>query len=198
MRIIIFIVFISSIKLFSQEINYQLYLKNSCNDSIKKADFYTLEKDNIEYNISNFDSSIIKVPLRGKYKLTILETDEIYTTEITLEHTSDTLTLPSIELHIFPHPPSFRKDISRSELKKIRLKYRPIYKSCGLPINGKKIDYFSNGNVRLLGNFKNGYPIGEIREYYQNGEIKEIINYDNEGLIIKSIKYDEKGAEIKN
>ena len=197
MRNIVFIVFLSSIRLFSQEIDYQLYLKNSCNDSIITSNFYTLEKDNIEYNISNFDNPKIRVPEKGKYKLFSGETDEIYFIEITLKHTSDTLMIPSIEMNIIPNPTSYKNDISEYDLKRIKLDCRPIFKNCGLLINGEKTDYYTNENLRLSGNFNNGYAVGEIREYYQNGVIKEVTNYDKEGLIIEKIEYDEKGDKIK-
>jgi hypothetical protein len=179
MKNILIIVFLSSVRLFSQEIDYQLYLKN-------------------EYNISDFDNPIIRVPEKGKYKLISGETDEIYFVEITMNNSKDTISLPSIEMYIIAHPPSYNIDISESELKRIKLDCRPIFKNCGLPINGEKTDYFTNENVRLSGTFKNGYAIGEIREYYQNGGIKEITNYDDEGLIIGKIEYNEKGIEIEN
>ena len=51
--------------------------------------------------------------------------------------------------------------------------------------------------MRFYGNFKNGFATGEIKEYYQNGNIKRLSIYDNDGFLKKRIDYDKSGNEIK-
>ncbi|MGM5471433.1 hypothetical protein ACS386_14250 [Flavobacteriaceae bacterium LMO-SS05] len=197
MRIVTILIFFVSFNLYSQEIEYQLYLKNTCNDSIEKSNFYTLERENKIYEITDFDNPIIKVPEKGMYKLISEETHEIYSIQINQYNCRDTLTLPTIYEYIKPFPPSYKKDISESELKKLRKESRSIFMKCNLPLNGEQIDYFTNGNLRFSGNIKNGFAFGEIKEYYQNGIIKTISIYDNDGFMTKEISYDRNGVEIK-
>ena len=59
-------------------------------------------------------------------------------------------------------------------------------------------DYFTNGKMRFYGNFKNGFAFGEVKEYYENENIRILFIYDNEGFLKKKIKYDKKGNEIEN
>ena len=197
MRIATIIILLASFNLYSQEIEYQLYLKNSCSDSIEKAVFYSLKKGEIEYGISNLDNPIIKVPKYGIYKLISEETNEKLTIEISLKKSKDTLLTPSIYEYIKPLPPSYKKDISESELKKLRKESRAIFKKCDSTLNGEQKDFFSNGKMRFYGNFKNGFATGEIKEYYQNGNIKRLSIYDNDGFLKKRIDYDKSGNEIK-
>ena len=197
MRIITIIIFFASINLYSQEIEYQLYLKNSCNDTIEKAVFYSLKKGKIEYGISSFDNSIIKVPTNGIYELVSEETNEKISIKISINNSKDTLLIPSIYEYIIPLPPSYKKSISKSELKKLRKESRSVYMKCNSRLNGEHKDFFTNGKMRFYGNFKNGYAIGEIKEFYQNEKMKKLLIYDNNGYLKKKIDYNTNGIEIK-
>ena len=197
MRIVTFIILFTSFNLYSQEIEYQLYLKNSCNDSIEKAVFYSLKKGKTEYQISNLDNPIIKVPSNGVYELISEETNEKLSIEISLNNSKDTLLFPSIYEYIKSLPPSYKKDISESELKKLRKESRFVYMKCDSTLNGEQKDFFTNGKMRIYGNFKNGFAVGEIKEYYQNGNIKRLLTYDNDGYLKKKVDYNINGTELK-
>lgn len=198
MKIATIIIFLVSLNSFSQEIEYQLYLKNSCNDSIEKAVFYSLKKGNIEYDVENLDNPIIKIPKSGIYELISEDTNEMLSVEITNKNKKDTLLLPSIYHYIKSLPYSFKKDISNSELTKLRKESRSTFMKCDLLLNGEQKDYFTNGKMRFYGNFKNGFAFGEIKEYYQNENLKILSVYDNEGFLKKKIEYDKKGNRIEN
>jgi antitoxin component YwqK of YwqJK toxin-antitoxin module len=198
MKIITVIIFLASFNSYSQEIEYQLYLKNSCNDSIEKSVFYSLKKGEIEFDIENIDNPIIKVPKNGIYELISEETNEKLRIKISKKNKKDTLLLPSIYHYIKSLPYSFKKNISKTELTKLRKDSRSTFMKCDSLINGVQRDYFTNGKIRLYGNFKKGFAYGEFKEYYQNGNIKVLMIFDSEGFLKKKIKYDKKGKEIEN
>ena len=58
--------------------------------------------------------------------------------------------------------------------------------NCEKVCDGIETDYYSNGKIRLKAEFKNGLVIGELKRYYQNGIIKEVSVYDNDGILIKT------------
>ncbi|NJX16828.1 hypothetical protein [Tamlana crocina] len=68
--------------------------------------------------------------------------------------------------------------------------------NCEKVCDGIETDYYSNGTIRLTGEFKNGLVIGEFKRYYQNGNLKEVSVYDKDGLLIKKTLFYENG-EIK-
>ena len=198
MKIVTIIIFLSSFNSYSQEIEYQLYLKNSCNDSIEKAIFYSLKKGKFEYAVENLDNPIVKIPKSGIYELISEETNEKLIVEISKKNKKDTLLLPSIYHYIKSLPYSFKKNISNTELTKLRKESRSTFMKCDSLINGEHKDYFTNGKMRFYGNFKNGFAFGEVKEYYENENIRILFIYDNEGFLKKKIKYDKKGNEIEN
>ena len=197
MRIVVtLIILFASFNLYSQEIEYQLYLKNSCNDSIEKAVFYSLKFENKEYNIENLDKPIIKVPKSGIYQLISEETNEIYEINISKDKNTDTLVSPAI--YGLVKPLSFKKNKDQESISKLnREESRTVYKRCDNLLNGEHFEKFSNGKIRFTGTFDNGYAIGEIKEFYQNGIIKTILIYDKDGFLKKKIDYDKYGNEIK-
>lgn len=195
MRTLIFIILFVSFNLYSQEMEYQLYLKDSCNDSIKKAVFYSLKFDNKDYYIENLDNPIIKIPQSGVYKLISEETNETYEIQISKDKNADTLILPTI--YGLVKPLSFMKPANEEIYKLNREESRIVYKRCESLLNGEHSEKFSNGKIRLTGIFNNGFAVGEIKEYYQSGIIKRLLIYDKDGFLNKKIDYDQNGEEIK-
>ncbi len=188
--------FFASFNLYSQEIEYQLYLKNSCNDSIEKSVFYSLKFENKEYNIENLDNPIIKIPKSGIYKLISGETDETYEIDISKGKNTDTLVSPTI--YGLVKPLSFKKTNNEKGISKLnREESRTVYKRCDSLLNGKQFEQFSNGKIRFTGIFENGFAVGEIKEYYQNGNIKTKLTYDKNGILTKKIDFDINGKETK-
>ena len=58
---------------------------------------------------------------------------------------------------------------------------------CNELCNGVVIDYYSNGNKRLEGNFFNGKPKGKLYFYNKDGSIKYIEKYSRNGKLKKVI-----------
>jgi hypothetical protein len=58
------------------------------------------------------------------------------------------------------------------------------YYNCDKICNGHIIDYYSNGEIKLEGDFKNGIPI-EITRYDINGKLITIEVYNKDGALIE-------------
>ena len=183
-----------SVTCFSQEIKYNLYLKDQCSGKVETSFFYTLEKDGIKYN--SFDENPITLPTSGIYKLTATEIGEEYEILIRQNRDSDTLNLPSIKTVIEKSNASFTNKISDTEKQKIRMSMSERYFDCGMACNGYKAGKYSNGKVKFEGTFENGFPIGEFKTFYQNGKIKEISFYEKYALLKSRKEYDINGNEI--
>ena len=46
-----------------------------------------------------------------------------------------------------------------------------------LELSCRRIVYHNNGNVEIIGNYKNGEREGEWKDYYENGKLAIISNY---------------------
>ena len=195
MKLTILILLFSTISGFSQEIKFNLFLKDSCSNEIERSDYYHLEKDGTEYNISDFDGTIILLT-KGEYKLVATEIGEVRKIVIDKLINSDTLVKPRIEEYIKKTNVSYKKGTSREQLKKLGIIPNYKFMNCEKVCDGIETDYYSNGKVRLKAEFKNGLVIGELKRYYQNGKIKEVSVYDNDGILIKTTLFNENG-EIK-
>ena len=49
----------------------------------------------------------------------------------------------------------------------------------------------------MEGSFKKGYPIGDLREYYQNGNLKSLLTYNDKGILVQKRLFDKSGKELK-
>ena len=170
-------------------------MKDSCTNRIEKSTYYHLEKDGTEYNISDFDGTII-LQTKGEYKLIASEIGETRKVIIDRLINSDTLAKPRIEEYIKSTNVSFKKGTSKEELKKLGIIPNYEFMNCGKTCNGFETDYYSNGTIRLKAEFKNGLVIGELKRYYQNGNLKEVSVYDKDGILTKTTLFYENG-EIK-
>jgi hypothetical protein len=197
MKLTILILLFSTISGFSQEIKFNLFLKDSCSNKIESSFYYHLEKNGMEYNISDFDNGTIILPTKGEYKLIATEIGEIHKIIIDKIINSDTLIKPRIEEYIIKTNVSYKKGTSREQLKKLGIIPNYKFMNCEKVCDGIETDYYSNGKIRLKAEFKNGLVIGKLKRYYQNGKIKEVSDYDNDGILTKSTLFTENG-EIKN
>ena len=188
------IAFFISTTCFSQEIKYNLYLKDECSGDIVTSLFYTLEKDGNKYN--SFDKNSITLPKTGVYKLIATEIGEEYEILIRENRNSDTLNYPPIKTHIEKSNTSFTNKTSESEKQKIRISMSESYFECGRVCNGYKVGKYSNGKVKFEGTFENGFPIGEFKMFYQNGKIKEVSFYEKHALLKSRKEYDINGNLI--
>lgn len=54
-----------------------------------------------------------------------------------------------------------------------------------LKFEGSQITFFPNGHRMRIANFKNGIPIGDVIEYYPNGKLYNIRNYNKKEQFLK-------------
>ncbi|PHR47063.1 MAG: hypothetical protein COA32_09065 [Fluviicola sp.] len=52
---------------------------------------------------------------------------------------------------------------------------------------GTVLYYYENGQIEVDYNAKNGIPVGKMTRFSENGEIKEIVIFNEKGEVIKSI-----------
>ena len=193
MKLTILILIFSAISGFSQEIKYNLFLANSCSNSIDISFNYHLEKNGKEYHITEFENGTIILPTKGEYELIATEIGEKHIIVIDKLINSDTLTKPRIDEFIKMTNVSFTKDTSKEQLKKLGIIPNNKFMNCEKVCNGIETDYYSNGTIRLKAKFDNGLVIGELKRYYQSGNIKEISAYDKDGMLIKTTLFYENG-----
>ncbi len=68
---------------------------------------------------------------------------------------------------------------------------------CDKICDGWQRDFYSNGKMRIEGEFKNGMPIKEIKKYNESGDLVEIELYRRNGTYKKS-KYPDYENYLKN
>ena len=196
MKLTIFILLFSTISGFSQEIKFNLFLKDSCSNKVESSFNYYLEKNGTEYHITDFENGTIILPTKGEYELIATEIGETHKIAIDKLINSDTLIKPRIDEYIKMTNVSFTKNTSKEELKKLGIIPNNKFMNCDKVCDGTETDYYSNGNIRLKAEFENGLAIGELKRYYQSGKIKEISIYGKDGILIKKTLFNENG-EIK-
>ena len=194
MRFTISTLLLFTISGFSQEIKYNLFVKDSCSNKIEKSLYYHLEKNKTKYEISDFEQTIL-LPTKGEYHLIAPELEEEYTIIIDKLINSDTLILPKINEYLINYTIS-HKIATIDGLGEIESPKTPNYKFtiCEKNCDGIETDYYSNGTIRLKAEFKNGLVIGELKRYYQNRKVKEISIYDKDGFLTKTTLFKENGG----
>ena len=183
---------------FTQETTYKLVLIDSCSNKVEAGSLlYHLEKNGKEYTISDLESESIILPEKGEYKLFVPEIEEEHIVVIERLINVDTLAFPKIVEKIVWPPYSFKKGLDENIEKKIKQKNLPKFWNCNEKCNGPQTSYYSNGNLKLSGNFQNGLAIGKLQKYYQSGKVKEISFYDKDGFLTKKTLFDENGEILK-
>ena len=83
---------------------------------------------------------------------------------------------------------SFERNLYRDSLKRFHenglLEYEANYNGTGVE-EGKVRYYYPNGQVEYEYQASNGKPSGKAVRYYENGDIKEILYYDETGSVAK-------------
>ncbi|MES2555205.1 MAG: hypothetical protein V4604_03590 [Bacteroidota bacterium] len=69
------------------------------------------------------------------------------------------------------------------------LEYEAFYTLAGKE-NGRVNYYYPNGQLEFIYNAVNGTPTGKAIRYYKNGDIKELIEYDEDGAILKTENFE--------
>lgn len=158
--------FIISFKLFSQDFEFKLIYKDPCNLQSEFALNYFLEKEGIKFYPS-FDG-IINLKSKGRYNL-VRERENI-PVKIDQKENSHTITISDKQEFVVTHD-----------------KYGYVFRDCENKLNGDIVDYFENGEIRMIGSFKNGLVIGYLTEFYPSGELKQIRLFNKKGFLVEEI-----------
>jgi len=160
-----------------QEIHFKCYLKSNCDGSFKELQEYQLQKKMFQY-FSVTSGAVATLPDTGIYILRshqlAIEGDSI------LVHIGYGLNVDTVK----------QVDISES----INLDYNESAKEkswsgwlcCGKKCEGYKVDYYNNGNKRMVGKFKKGKPVDNLKFYNASGKLKYIEYYNKRGKKIRS------------
>ncbi len=159
---------------YTQEIKFELYLSDSCQDTIGKIPFYNLRKDGIDYYPKDNDG-IIFLKDKGQYQLSTVYSEDVKIYDIkSYQNIVDTLKVPVINLCLEPAT-SYPNFVG--------------YCCCDEKCEGEQVEYYSNGNKRIEGYFEQGKPIGKLKIYYSDGSLKQIDKYSKKGTLLKRKEY---------
>jgi hypothetical protein len=154
----------------------ELYVWNTCDNTVSKLINYALTGYSKSYAS---EDGICYVHQKGQYSIEGFGINYFDTYQINIQSSDhiDTLTKYRIYVARSPGIPPW-----------------PYYSYCGKRCDGKLIDYYENGNIRIEGEFKNG-QIKNIKLFNKVGQLTQIIKnyklhslhevYDNGKLIIR-------------
>lgn len=171
--IVCFLTLFISVVSIAQEIRFELFIRDDCNDTIQKVPFFNLRKSGTDFYPKN-NYGVVVLKEKGVYELSTIYSDEVkkYSFE-NFGIVKDTINMPKIKQCLEPTSnPSFVG-----------------YCCCNTDCEGEKTDYYANGNKRLEGYFEKGKPIGKLKMYYPDGTLKQVDKYDKKGKLIRSKKY---------
>lgn len=173
MKILLFLMTLITLNTFGQEIKYNLIIKNPCSNEVDYGIIYQLEKSGKIYMISDTIGTI-KLNQPGTYKLEASSYGIKQNVEIKRGTNIDTLFTQKINECLEPvsHPNFIG------------------FCCCDGKCDGFQQDYYSNGILRIEGNFKNGRAIGKVKMYYFNGSIQEIRTYNKKGILKRTEHFD--------
>jgi len=161
---------------FGQQIKFEVYLKDRCVDTISKLMFFNLNKGDKDFYPKN-NNGIVMLKEKGKYELTTIYNDDKIIYELNdFKSVVDTIQKPIIRKCLEPtSSPNFVG-----------------YCCCNSKCEGKQIDYYSNGNKRLEGNFIDGKPMGKLKFYNSEGTLIRVDKYNRKGVMTRQKIYKEK------
>ncbi len=138
---------------YGQGVKFQIKRMNPCDrvGKIDSSDYYL--SNNLDSNYYA-ESGTVKLPKPGIYNVHFWTYREINFPQINIQDTG-------LFVHTFNEP----KIILRS----YGMHPRFVYESCGNLINGYDEDYYSNGNIRIRGNFQEGKPKDSVVTFFSNG-----------------------------
>ncbi|WP_298879684.1 hypothetical protein [uncultured Polaribacter sp.] len=182
-NIFVFFILIFTINIQSQ-VELDIYFFDECENELKKVEFELIDSNFnlVEFKKNTIDSIGVytlatKLDIKnGDYGVNVFKILKI---EKFGKYT-DTINVPKIRF------------VTSNVLHSTYWSYYKCSKIC----NGKEVDYFSNGNIRLQGNFKNGKP-NEIKEYNEKGELLTQTYYKNYNLKFNRINYFNKNGKLR-
>lgn len=166
-----------------QNILVRLYGADSCKKGVKQLMYFGLVKKGIAYSVVD-SSGVLVLSEAGNYSLSYVLDDidatqlgQIYSIDKAERVFSDTLKLFMISPCLEPtsHPDFIG------------------YCCCNQKCEGDQVEYYSNGNKRIEGCFKEGLPQGNLKFYYPSGQIKQVDEYNKKGYLKRRILYNENG-----
>lgn len=148
---ILFLTTLNSV--YGQGIKFQIKRINPCDriGKIDSSDYYL--SDNLDSTYYG-ESGVVKLPKPGIYNVHFSTYRDIDFPKINIQDTG-------LFVYTFHEP----KIILRS----YGMHPRFVYESCGKLINGYDEDYYSNGNIRIRGNFQEGKPKDSVVTFFSNG-----------------------------
>ena len=165
-KIILLFLLFGNLGLSAQTVQYEPIFINQRTHEIDTFIFFTILDQNYnEITWNKFPNNIVELADTGMYKMDLGLGDMTFDIHIdNYGYFSDTFNAPIYRLsHHISNPPK-----------------TDYY--CGENLweclcNGLLIDYYYNGNIHLIGTFRNGQPIDTLKEYYENGDIRFIGYY---------------------
>ena len=186
MKLTLFILLFNQVVLFAQELRYDMYLYDSCMDSIYLCDGYSLYFENIPDSISestwfcNNHDKPCKFPSLGTYVLGISDNIHDIPFILTFDQPkiySDTFRISSITERIGTTTAGG---------------YYGFY-CCEELCDGEIVEYFNNHQISFKGSFDNGIPNNNLYYYYRNGNVKEMHYYTRRHRYIRVEYYNPEG-----
>jgi len=164
-KIILLFLLLGNIGLSAQEVRYEPIFINQKTQKIDTFVFFTIYDQNDNEIAWNKFSNIVELPDTGMYKMDLNLGDMIYDIHIdSYGYSSDTFNIPLYHLIFYVStPPTWDYCCGKNFGEDL--------------CNGLLVDYYYNGNIHLIGTFKNGQPIDTLQEYYENGTLKSIEYY---------------------
>ena len=172
------VLFLLSSISYGQEITLELYGRCFSTNSIIEIDFYTLRKDSLKIQVFPFDSGLVVLPEMGTYTASTSYTNHNEEVTVTVKNKGlnrDTITVNSIQEMLLI--------CDTCEIE-------PYWYCCGEKCDGYLIDYYSNGNKRIEGLFKNGKAVGVLKSFLPTGMIYAIWFHDKKGNDIRVIRFE--------
>lgn len=138
---------------YGQGIKFQIKRINPCDrvGRMDSSDYYL--SDDLDSNYYA-NSGTVNIPKPGFYNVHFWTYRDIDFPKIYVQDTGlfiQTFNEPKIILRSYGMHPRF------------------VYESCGKPINGYDEDFYSNGNIRIRGNFQEGKPKDSVVTFFSNG-----------------------------
>jgi len=165
-KIIFILLLFGNMGLSAQQVWYEpIFLKQKTHE----IDTFTMFKIYNQHDSSiawNEFSNLVELPDTGMYRMVLFGGNMTYDIHIdSYGYSSDTFNVPLYTLaHHISNPPKTDyycgEGYSKEDL-----------------CNGLLVDYYYNGNIHLIGTFKNGRPIDTLKEYYENGTLRFIGYY---------------------
>ena len=157
MKFFVYIFFFFSIQVSFGQIIYKPVFINQCKKEVEASVIWNLSDSTGFHGTEDFTPIQVKVPKSGTYNLNIESDDPILINIPNQPLVIDTIFLQKIRLETYLIGPPYSE-----------------YYDCQTLANGKIVDNYSNGSIRIRGTFEQGQPTDSVFSYYRSGQISQI------------------------